>query len=199
MEQNLAKTYNPKEFEDVELLQKYLYDFKNYYKGNYPSKGFLVLNHNDVFRFNILYRNYNQKIFLIDHEYFGLNLPGYDISYYLTEYFFSYEPEYKCELNKVNFEQLFVIFEKFIFKFINDNKSLENEVGGKQFLEIIKTRKYFIQLMNIINLYLYIWALGNIDFEVYDKDHKKEVFLLQAVDRIKFYLLGMNKIENLNN
>ena len=61
--QKYSEEKNPKEWADVGLVQNYLDNFRNYFYLNYPSKGFLVLNHNDVFRFNILLREKENKIF----------------------------------------------------------------------------------------------------------------------------------------
>ena len=112
-----TKEKNPEEWKDVELIQNYIDNFKNIYNDNFPSKGFLVINHNDVFSSNILYREKDEKIFLIDHEYFILSLPGNDITYYLTESFIKYEPEYLCELKKINFDVIFGTVLKMPFYF----------------------------------------------------------------------------------
>ena len=77
-----TKEKNYEEWKDVELIQNHIDNFKNIYNENFHSKGFLVINHNDVFSSNILYREKDEKIFLIDHEYFILSLPGNDIAYY---------------------------------------------------------------------------------------------------------------------
>ena len=195
--QKYSEEKNPKEWADVGLVQNYLDNFRNYFYLNYPSKGFLVLNHNDVFRFNILLREKENKIFLIDHEYFSLNLPGYDIAYYFIEYYITYEPEYFCDFEAIDFEKLFYFYEKFILKFINEHDYLEKEEEGKNFIELIKTKKYFIQLINAINLYMFVWSIGNVDFKKWEKEPKKEFFFVHGVDRIKFYLKGMDIINHL--
>ena len=120
-----------------------------------------------------------------------------DIVYYLVEYYINYEPEYFCSLNKVDFDKTFIYYEKFINLFIQHNKLIEKEEGGKDFIEIIKTKKYYIYLTNLVNLYLFIWSIGNAKFEAWDKNHKSEFFFVHGVDRIKFYLTGMNAIEQL--
>lgn len=192
-----SKEKNEKEWADVELVQNHVNNFKKYFIDSFPSQGFFVINHNDVHRQNILFREKEQKIFLIDHEYFFLNLPGFDIVYYLVEYYINYEPEYFCSLNKVDFDKTFIYYEKFINLFIQHNKLIEKEEGGKDFIEIIKTKKYYIYLTNLVNLYLFIWSIGNAKFEAWDKNHKSEFFFVHGVDRIKFYLTGMNAIEQL--
>ena len=64
-------------------------------------------------------------------------------------------------------------------------------------MELIKTKIYFIKLMNLLNLYLFIWSIGNTDFNKWEQNEIKEFFFIHAVDRIKFYLLGKEKIEKL--
>ena len=197
--QKYKKEKSPEEWNDVELIQNYIDNFKNVYNENFPSKGFLVINHNDVFSSNILYREKDEKIFLIDHEYFILSLPGNDIAYYLAETFFNIEPEYLCKLDRINFDEIFEFYKNFIHKFIESNKFIEKEEFGKEFIEMIKTKEYFLKLMNITNLYIFIWAVGNVDFCKWEKEGVKEFFFAHARDRIKFYLLGMKAIQQLKN
>ena len=192
-----TKEKNYEEWNDVELIQNHIDNFKNIYNENFHSKGFLVINHNDVFSSNILYREKDEKIFLIDHEYFILSLPGNDIAYYLAESFIKYEPEYLCDFDKINFDEIFEFYENFIHKFIERNKLIEKEEFGKEFVEMIKTKEYFIKLMNITNLYLFIWSIGNADYCKWEKEGRKEFFFVHAIDRIKFYLLGMKAIQQL--
>ena len=63
----------------------------------------------------------------------------------------------------------------------------------------IKKKKYFIKLMNAVNLYMFIWSIGNINFDNWEKDAKKEFFFAHGIDRLKFYLLGMKMLEQMNN
>lgn len=63
---------------------------------------------------------------------------------------------------------------------------------------MIQTKKYFIRLMNIVNLYLFIWSIGNADFDSWEKNPVKEFFFIHALDRIKFYLINNEEIKKLN-
>lgn len=195
--QKYTKEKNPKEWADVEFVQYYLDNFKQCFLENFPSKGFLVLNHNDTHRLNVLVRKSDQKLFLIDQEFSFLNLPGNDMANYLNECFYNYEPEYYCTLDKLDFDKTYVFYERFIEQFIQGHKFIDNEEGGKEFLKMIKTKKYFIQLCNIINLYFFLWSFCYTDFPTWDKDHYGEYYFVHGVDRIKFYLAGMKAIEKL--
>lgn len=194
-----SKEKHQKEWADVELVQHYLDNFKEYFLQNFPSKGFFVLNHNDTHRLNLLLRKKDQKLFLIDQEFAFLNLPGNDMANYLNEVFFNYEPDYYCSLDKLDFNKTYMFYEKFIEQFIQGHKFLEKQEGGKEFLKTIKTKKYFIQLTNIINLYFFLWSFCYTDFAAWDKDHYGEYYFVHGVDRIKFYLAGMKEIEKIKN
>ena len=195
--QKYTKEKNPKECADVEFVQHYLDNFKTYFLENFPSQGFLVLNHNDTHRLNILIRKSDQKLFLIDQEFAFLNLPGNDMANYLNECYFNYEPEYYCSLEKLNFDKIYHFYEKFIGQFIQRYKFLEKEKGGKEFIQMIRTKKYFIQLMNIINLYFFLWSFCYTDFPTWEKDHYGEYYFVHAVDRIKVYIKGMEELKKL--
>ena len=101
-------------------------------------------------------------------------------------------------MDKFNIDKLYVYYEKFIEQFIQNHKFIGNEEGGKEFLKKIKTKKYFIQLLNIINLYYCIWSFCYTDFAAWDKDHYGEYYFVHGIDRIKFYLAGMKAIEKLD-
>lgn len=100
-------------------------------------------------------------------------------------------------MSKINFDAIFEFYKNFIHKFIQRNKFIEKEEFGKEFIEMIKTKEYFIKLMNITNLNLFIWSIGNADYCKWEKEGRKEFFFVHAIDRIKFYLLGMKAIQEL--
>ena len=75
---------------------------------------------------------------------------------------------------------------------------MENNKDGKEFLKFIKTKKYFVQLNNIINLFYFLWSMCYVDFNTWEKDHYGEYYFVHAVDRIKVYLSGMNELKKLN-
>ena len=195
--EKVSKEKEPKEWADMEFVQNYLDNFKTEFNKNFPSDGFLVLCHNDTHRLNLLLRKRDQKLYILDHEYAYLNLPGNDMANYLNETLFNYEPDYYCTLDKIDFDKTYQIYLKFIEQFIQGHKFIENEEGGKEFLKKTKTKKYFIMLNNIINLYYFIWSFCYVDFSTWEKDHYGEYYFVHGVDRIKVYLAGMKELEKL--
>ena len=195
--QKVSREKEPKEWQEMELVQRFLDNFKYEFQQNFPSDGFLVLCHNDTHRLNLLLRKKDQKLFIIDHEYAYLNLPGNDMANYLNESLFNYEPEYYCSLDKIDFDKTYQIYLKFIEQFIQGHKFIENEEGGIEFLQKIQTKKYFIMLNNIINLYYFLWSFCYVDFPKWEKNHYGEYYFVHGVDRIKVYLSGMKELEKI--
>ena len=195
--QKVSRDKEPKEWADMELVQYYLDNFKSEFNKNFPNEGFLVLCHNDTHRLNLLLRKRDQKLFIIDHEYAYLNLPGNDMANYLNETLYNYEPDYYCTLDKIDFDKTYQIYLKFIEQFIQGHKFIEKVEGGKEFLKKAKTKKYFIMLNNIINLYYFLWSFCYVDFAAYEKDHHGEYYFVHGVDRIRVYEAGMKALEKL--
>ena len=198
-QKNVSREKEPKEWDNMELVQHYLDNFISEFNSNFPSKGFLTLCHNDTHRLNLLSRKKNQKLFILDHEYAYLNLPGNDMANYINEtMLFNYEPEYYCLTDKVDFDKGYQIYQKFVEQFIQNYSFMNETKEGKDFLEFMKTKKYFIILNNIINLFYFLWSVCYVDFPTWQKDHYKEYYFVHGLDRIKIYLAGMNELKRLN-
>ena len=196
--EKVSREKEPKEWADMELVQNYLDNFVKEFNANFPSKGIMVLCHNDTHRLNLLLRKKDQKLFILDHEYAYLNLPGNDMANYLNETFlFNYEPEYYCLVDKVDFDKGYQIYAKFVEQFIQNHKFLDNTKEGKEFLKFMKTKKYFVILNNIINLFYFLWSVCYVDFPTWEKDHYGEYYFVHAVDRIKVYQAGMKELKKL--
>ena len=196
---NVSREKEPKEWDNMELVQHYLDNFISEFNSNFPSKGFLALCHNDTHRLNLLLRKKDQKLFILDHEYAYLNLPGNDMANYINEtMLFNYEPEYYCLTDKVDFNKGYQIYQKFVEQFIQNYSFMNETKEGKDFLEFMKTKKYFIILNNIINLFYFLWSVCYVDFPTWQKDHYKEYYFVHGLDRIKIYLAGMNELKRLN-
>ena len=198
-QKNVSREKEPKEWDNMELVQHYLDNFISEFNSNFPSKGFLALCHNDTHRLNLLLRKKDQKLFILDHEYAYLNLPGNDMANYINEtMLFNYEPEYYCLTDKVDFDKGYQIYQKFVEQFIQNYSFMNETKEGKDFLEFMKTKKYFIILNNIINLFYFLWSVCYVDFPTWQKDHYKEYYFVHGLDRIKIYLAGMNELKRLN-
>ena len=196
--QNVSREKEPKEWENMELIQYYLDNFVRELNKNIPSKGFMVLCHNDTHRLNLLWKKKEQKLYILDHEYAYLNLPGNDMANYINEtMLFNYEPEYYCLLDKVDFDKGYQIYNKFCEQFIQTHSFMENTKEGKEFLNFMKTKKYFVILNNIINLFYFLWSLCYVDFPTWQKDHYGEYYFVHGVDRIKVYLKGMEELQRI--
>ena len=196
---NVSREKEPKEWDNMELVQHYLDNFISEFNSNFPSKGFLALCHNDTHRLNLLLRKKDQKLFILDHEYAYLNLPGNDMANYINEtMLFNYEPEYYCLTDKVDFDKGYQIYQKFVEQFIQNYSFMNETKERKDFLEFMKTKKYFIILNNIINLFYFLWSVCYVDFPTWQKDHYKEYYFVHGLDRIKIYLAGMNELKRLN-
>jgi len=195
---NVSQEKEPKEWDNMELIQRYLDNFISEFNSNFPSKGFLVLCHNDTHRLNLLLRKKDQKLFILDHEYAYLNLPGNDMANYLNEtMLFNYEPEYYCLMDKIDFDKGYQIYQKFVEQFIQNHSFMNETKEGKDFLEFMKTKKYYLLLNNIINLFYFLWSICYVDFPTWQKDHYKEYYFVHGLDRIKIYLAGMNELKRL--
>ena len=196
---NVSREKEPKEWDNMELVQHYLDNFISEFNSNFPSKGFLALCHNDTHRLNLLLRKKDQKLFILDHEYAYLNLPGNDMANYINEtMLFNYEPEYYCLTDKVDFDKGYQIYQKFVEQFIQNYSFMNETKERKDFLEFMKTKKYFIILNNIINLFYFLWSVCYVDFPTWQKNHYKEYYFVHGLDRIKIYLAGMNELKRLN-
>ena len=196
--EKVSREKEPKEWAEMELVQDYLDNFIQEFNRNFPSKGYVVLCHNDTHRLNLLLRKKDQHLFILDHEYAYLNLPGNDMANYLNETFlFNYEPEYYCLLDKVDFDKGYQFYLKFVEQFIQCHKFMENTKDGKDFLKFMRTKKYFIYLNNIINLFYFLWSVCYVDFPTWEKDHYGEYYFVHAVDRIKVYIKGMEELKKL--
>ena len=195
--QRVSKEKEPKEWEKLEFAQYHLDNFKKEFVKIFPTEGFFVLCHNDTHRLNFLLRKKDQKLFILDHEYAYLNLAGNDIVNYCNESFFNYDPEYYCTLDKINFDKLYQYYLQFIEQFIQSHKFIANEEGGAQFLKMMKTKKYYLKLNNIANLYYFLWSFCYLDFPTWEKNHYEEFYFVHGVDRLKVYLAGMKELEKL--
>ena len=167
-------------------IHNFFLQFKELYKNNIPSNGIMVLNHNDCFSLNIMMRQNDKKIFLIDNEYASLNLLGYDIAYYICESHFNYENLYNFSFPLIDIDKC---FNEYYMKYINMflDKNIKNIQEYKEIIEEIKTKKYYLKLTLLVNLFIFVFILCSIDYEIWAKNKDKDFYFLSAVYRVNLF------------
>jgi thiamine kinase-like enzyme len=177
----------------VNKFKFYLDNFQDNFYKYYPKEGFLVMCHNDVNRYNFIQKISDGKLYCLDHEYASLNLPGYDIADYFNETNFHFVPNYYFSFEDINYDKYFCIYKIYIQKTIESHDFLNNNIKGKEFIENITSKKYYLQLHQIINYFWFLCCIAHLDFQLwYTK--KKESFNI-AKDLIKFYEFGLKQLK----
>ena len=188
---------NEQSYKIVNKFKYYLDHFQENFDKFYPKEGFLVMCHNDVNRYNFIQKISDGKLYCLDHEYASLNLPGYDIADYFNETNFNFVPTYLFTFGEINYEKYFEFYSQFIIKFIESHEFLSKAKRGKEFIEYITTKKYYLYLHQIINYFWFLCCITYLDFKSWFLDKKKSFYI--ANDLLQFYELGLKKIKELDN
>lgn len=168
------------------MIHNLFQDFESLYKNNIPKEGIMVLNHNDCFSLNIMIREKDHKMFLIDNEYASLNLLGYDISYYICESHFNYENIYNFSIPKIDINKCFNnYYMKYLNKFESFNKNYLNEYAI--IMDEFKKIKYFIKLCLLTNLFLFIYVLCYVDYDHWKTNKYKDFYFSSGIYRVNLY------------
>lgn len=152
----------------------------------FPQSGFFSLNHNDTLRLNLLLKD--EKILIIDHEYGGLNLPGFDIVNYVVETNFDYSPSYEFYPNEIDLKAYYEIFVKFLNAFEKSEKHsyFVNSEEGKNEIKKYKSFEYFTNLVILDNILWFVFALIYFDYEKI-MNGKSFNYFQHAFDRVTYY------------
>ena len=198
--ENYKKEYSKEEYIDgynnLDKFEYYIKNFKKIFLKYFPSEGFLVLSHNDIHKLNILKRKDDNKLFLLDNEYAFFNLPGLDISNYLNESTFLYENGYSFANEKIDFDKYFEIYKLYINKFIENHKFLNDSNFGKNFLDLIKTKKYYIKLHQITNLFWLLYCGIYLNFNNWKND-PNDYYYHHFIHRFQYIEIGEKILSNL--
>ena len=198
--ENYKKEYSKEEYIDgynnLDKFEYYIKNFKKIFLKYFPSEGFLVLSHNDIHKLNILKRKDDNKLFLLDNEYAFFNLPGLDISNYLNESTFLYENGYSFAKEKIDFDKYFEIYKLYINKFIENHNFLNDSNFGKNFLDLIKTKKYYIQLHQITNLFWLLYCGIYLNFNNWKND-PNDYYYHHFIHRFQYIEIGEKILSNL--
>ena len=179
-------------------IDYYMKDYKNIFISLFPKNGLFILCHNDCQRWNFLFRNIDTNLMVIDHEYATMCLPGLDLCNYMNEnsYYFYEDGKYECKKDEIDFEFYYEQYLKYYDEFIKLNKDRMNFEENKEFLELIKTKKYYINLHSITNVFWFLFCVINLDFEneiVKKTDH----YLEYGYDRLSYSELAQKTIKSL--
>ena len=189
---------------DINVNNKFenIYNFANNIKqiffSNFPEKFFFILNHNDTLRENLLLKG--DEIFIIDHEYGSLNLPGFDIINYLVESNFDYSKEINFIPEEIDLNLYYKIFSNYINELEkNENiKEFKKTNEGKNYFNEIKTKNYFLRLTILDNILWFIFALIYFNYEKFINNIGFNYFQ-HAYDRTLYYEKILAFKKNLNN
>ena len=181
-------------YKDFEKMELFMNNFKFLFMSVFPKKGNMILNHNDLHRKNLIIEKTNSKIFVLDHEYAALNLIGIDIANYLNESIFDYSPKYKCDMDKIDIDHYYDIYLQYVDKFENANPELNETEKGRELLDEIKTKKYYLNLHGVINAFWVLYCAIYLNYDNY-VDEKGFNFLQHGIDRITYFEQIMSLIE----
>ena len=145
----------------------YMKDYINIFLSLFPQKGFFVLCHNDCHRWNFLYKDLNTKLIIIDHEYSCLALPGLDLCNYFNEnsFYFDEKGNYEFKKEEINFEFYFEEYQKYCELFFEKNKNWINDEKKIVLGNDIKSKKYYLNLHCITNVFWFLFCVINLNFE----------------------------------
>ena len=175
----------------------YMNEHKKIFMELFPKNGFFVLCHNDCQRWNFLYKNIETNLMIIDHEYACLCLPGLDLCNYMNEnsYYFYDDGKYECKFDEINFGFYYDQYLKYYNEFVKINNDWIGKEENKEFLELIKTKKYYINLHSINNIFWFLFCAINLDFEN-EIIKKNEHYFQYGYDRLCYAELAQRTISS---
>ena len=189
----IIKATNNSLWEDFEKMELFMNNFKFLFMSVFPKKGNMILNHNDLHRKNLIIEKTNSKIFVLDHEYAALNLIGIDIANYLNESIFDYSPKYKCDMDKIDIDHYYDIYLQYVDKFENANPELNETEKGRELLDEIKTKKYYLNLHGVINAFWVLYCMIYLNFDNFTQN-KGFNYFQHGLDRIACFENILTKI-----
>ena len=180
-------------YKDFEKMELFMNNFKFLFMSVFPKKGNMILNHNDLHRKNLIIEKTNSKIFVLDHEYAALNLIGIDIANYLNESIFDYSPKYKSDMDKIDIDHYYDIYLQYVDKFENANPELNETEKGRELLDEIKTKKYYLNLHGVINAFWVLYCMIYLNFDNFTQN-KGFNYFQHGLDRIAYFENILTKI-----
>ena len=172
-------------FEEFQKLEFFINNFKHLFKLSFPTNGLMTINHNDFGQRKLILKD-DLKINFIENDFSCLNIIGFDIVNYLNETVFNYLPNYEFNENNLDLDSSYKIYLKFINKFLEIHRELMNNKEGEKILNEVKSKKYYLNLHCLINVFWVLHCSFYLDFEKYIQNEGFDYFQ-HAIDRIKLY------------
>ena len=172
-------------FEEFQKLEFFINNFKHLFKLSFPTNGLMTINHNDFGQRKLILKD-DLKINFIENDFSCLNIIGFDIVNYLNETVFNYLPNYEFNENNLDLDSSYKIYLKFINKFLEIHCELMNNKEGEKILNEVKSKKYYLNLHCLINVFWVLHCSFYLDFEKYIQNEGFDYFQ-HAIDRIKLY------------
>ena len=194
----IPRENNKELYLDFEKFDYYMKNYHNIFLDIFPKNGYMILCHNDIHRLNLIIRQNDKKIFLLDYEYACLNLIGNDFANYMNESCYIYENNYQFTKEKIDFEKYYNLYKLYINEFINTHKFMNNIEECKLFLNEIQTKKYYLKLHCVINLFWFLYCVIYLDFEELNKDKKNFFYFIHGIHRMYHFEIAKNEINNIN-
>ena len=142
---------------------------------------------------NIILKD-EKNINVIQNDFSCHNIIGFDFVNYLNENVFNYLPTYQFNENDLDLDLTYKFYLKFIEKFEEMYSELKNIDKGKEILNEIKSRKYYLNLHCLINVFWVLHCSLYLNFEKFIENEGFDYFQ-HAIDRITLYEKISEKIE----
>ena len=188
------KSTNKTIFEEFQKLEFFMNNFKQLFNAAFPKSGYMIMNHNDFSQRKIILKN-EKNINIIQNDFSCHNIIGFDFANYLNERVFNYLPTYQFNENDLDLDLTYKLYLKFIEKFEEMYSELKNNDKGKEILNEIKSRKYYLNLHCLINVFWVLHCSLYLNFEKFIQNEGFDYFQ-HAIDRITLYEKISEKIES---
>ena len=188
------KSTNKTIFEEFQKLEFFMNNFKQLFIAAFPKSGYMIMNHNDFSQRKIILKN-EKNINIIQNDFSCHNIIGFDFANYLNESVFNYLPTYQFNENDLDLDLTYKLYLKFIEKFEEMYSELKNNDKGKEILNEIKSRKYYLNLHCLINVFWVLHCSLYLNFEKFIQNEGFDYFQ-HAIDRITLYEKISEKIES---
>lgn len=187
--------------EEFKRIQKFEKTLKNYVplflNSFYYKKGFLVLSHNDMHRWNFLKKD--EKIYIIDHEYACMSLIGMDLANYMNEnsFYFAQNGNEVFKKEEIDINYYYKIYLKYLEKLKKKYDKVNPDLV--KFLNEIKSIDYYISLHIVTNTFWFLFTAINLSFDKHNG--KISAMLKYGCDRLEYVEIVKEyakKIDNKN-